>query len=154
MQRLNQDINGHIGQIVKRFDHNYPCRHSYKNYFCYINFPRCDPIKDLSFPTCRSACENFVKACQYSKDLKRCGKSKYFNGYFAEKPGSDGSYLREYFPGQPFRRNKYTLTKDEIPICTPAIVGAASSYYNKNQIFTYLIYVCMSLLFCILLILN
>jgi hypothetical protein len=121
--------------------------------FCYINFPRCDPAKDLSFPTCRSACLNFVKACQYSYDLKRCGKTKYFNGYYPEKPGASGTYYREYFPGQPFRTNKYTLTNDEIPICTPALVGAASSNYNKTQINTLMLYIFISLFLCICLIL-
>lgn len=128
---LNQDINGHIGQIVKRFEGNYDCQNAFKNMFCYINFPRCDPTKDLSYPTCRSVCENFFTACKYPKDLRRCGPTKYFNGYFAEKSIS-GIYFREYFPGQPWRTNKYTLTKDERPICTPATTGGSSSKYDKN----------------------
>lgn len=132
-QRINEY--GDPGVIIKRFDHQPNCRLAYKNYFCWINFPRCDPVRDLTLPTCRSACENFFISCKYSRDLWRCGKSKYFNGYSPEEPilaNNESIYMRDYFPGQPFRENKYTKATNgakrgsEIPICTPAIDGGGS----------------------------
>jgi hypothetical protein len=122
---LNEDIYGHVGRIIRRFYHNPDCRTAFENYFCFINFPRCDPEKDLTLPTCRSACENFFKSCNYAKDLWRCGPAKYFNGYSSESPSDGNIYLREYFPGQPFRQNKYDREGRERPICTPAVTGAA-----------------------------
>jgi hypothetical protein len=146
LQNLNVDINGHVGQIKKRFYHNPDCRNAFSNYFCWINFPRCDPTRDLTLPTCRSACHNFFKACRYERKLKRCGKSKYFNGYSPEDPQSDGSYLREYFPGQPFRSNKFTQGGQEEPICTPALTGAAASnFLCGNHIIICSILICLSI---------
>jgi hypothetical protein len=128
MARSGVDINGHKGAIHRRFWKRPNCQNAFKNLFCYINFPRCDPSTNLTLPTCRSACENFFKSCKYNKALWRCGKSKWFNGYEPEVPtlvGGNFTYLREYFPGQPWRQNKYTIGGSEIPICTPAILGSA-----------------------------
>jgi hypothetical protein len=128
MYRSGKDINGHKGHIHRRFWKRPDCQNAFKNLFCYINFPRCDITTDLSLPVCRSSCENFFKSCKYSRDLWRCGKSKWFNGYEPEQPtvvGGNITYLREYFPGQPWRQNKYTTGGSEIAICTPAILGSA-----------------------------
>ena len=83
-------------------------------------------------PTCRSACENYFHACNYDNDLWRCGPSDFFNGYAPESPSLDpvsgnATYLRDYFPGQPFVGNKFTAGGDEIPICTPALKGSAAA---------------------------
>lgn len=132
MKNLNHDIYGHRGHVRKRFLNRPNCQMAYKRYFCWINFPRCDTFLDESLPTCKSACENFFRSCNYEFGLWRCGKSKWFNGYEPEPPQVDPvsgnlTYFREYFPGQPFRRNKYTTMGVEVPLCTPALVGSASS---------------------------
>lgn len=132
-QRMNEF--GDPGKIKRRFGRNPTCQAAYKNLFCWLNFPRCDDSRDLTLPTCKSACENFFRVCLYETDLWRCGKSKYFNGYAPEVPTVDAmgnvNYLREYMPGQPFRQNKYTTGGNEIPICTPAITGKASSHLGS-----------------------
>lgn len=130
LKKARKNEYGEPHRITSRFHRKKDCLNAFKNYFCWVNFPRCDPDRDLSFPTCRSACENFFKACNYDRDLWRCGKSMYFNGYEPEAPITDSvtgevTYLREYFPGQPFRENKYTTGGSELPICTPAITGSA-----------------------------
>eukprot|EP01034_Spumella_vulgaris_P021371 gene21371-27401_t len=104
-----------------------------------MNFPRCDPTRDLTLPMCRSACENFMKSCGYERGLWRCGQSKFFNGYAPEMPQVDAitgavQYLREYFPGQPWRENKYTTGDSELPICTPAITGSASRSFHGGSL--------------------
>ena len=95
------------------------CRSAFRAYFCYINFPRCD-THDHSLLTCKSACVNYFKACNYEEDLVRCGPSQWFNGDFPERQNNDGDYMRDMFPGQPFRDyNKFNTW------CTPSIKGAA-----------------------------
>mmetsp|Transcript_32240 Transcript_32240/g.30729 ORF Transcript_32240/g.30729 Transcript_32240/m.30729 type:complete len:262 (-) Transcript_32240:20-805(-) len=124
---LNTNEFGEPGHIRVRFLKNEDCKNAFMNLFCWINFPRCNPDTDQSMPTCRSACENFFITCGYETGLWRCGKTKYFNGYEPEKPRTvDGNltYLREYFPGQPFRKNKYFKESgQEQAICTPAVLG-------------------------------
>ena len=130
---INKGVNeyGESGTVKVRFYHNGDCMHAFRAYSCFINFPRCDPRTGQTLPTCRSACENFFISCKYSKDLWRCGKSKYFNGYAPESPsGFDGNgtpmYYRDYFPGQPFRANKFDKSKNPVAVCTPSILGAAA----------------------------
>ena len=145
MKSLNRDIYGHRGHVRKRFLKRFDCQNAFKAMFCYINFPRCYPEEDKSLPTCKSACENFFRTCNYEYGLWRCGPSKWFNGNYPELPAhnpdtEDGTikanltYLREYMPGQPFRKNKYTLMGNEHVICTPAILGAGSKTENINYI--------------------
>ena len=108
--RAGEDEYGIKGGIEPRFHRNPDCRNAYRNYFCWINFPKvvsasfpvahlramtnpcpslrqpqCDGF-DQSLMTCRSSCENFFRVCGYEKDLWRCGPSKFFNGYFPEVP--------------------------------------------------------------------
>ena len=138
LKRAKKNEYGDIGVIKRRFYKKPDCRNAFKSYFCWINFPRCLPDRDLTLPTCRSACENFFKTCGYEKNLWRCGRAKYFDGKAPEEPEVDAlgnaTYLRDYFPGQPFRENKYTKDGDEIPICTPAILGSASPLYYKGTV--------------------
>lgn len=121
---------GDSGRIRRRFFKHHDCVNAYKNYFCWVNFPRCDIDRDLTLPMCRSACENYFISCNLPRDIWRCGKPKYFNGYKPEDPikgiGGNVSYMRDYFPGQPFRENKFNPKGYEYKICTPAITGAAS----------------------------
>mmetsp|Transcript_16283 Transcript_16283/g.27509 ORF Transcript_16283/g.27509 Transcript_16283/m.27509 type:complete len:269 (-) Transcript_16283:27-833(-) len=131
LKRARENEYGDKGRIPTRFKRKPDCRRAFRNLFCWINFPRCDPVRDLTLPTCRSACENFFISCNYERGLWRCGKSKFFNGYFPEAPQVDAfgnvSYLRDFFPGQPFRQNKYSLKgNSELLVCTPAIDGGAS----------------------------
>ena len=140
---------GDPGRIRKRFYKKPECRLAFRNYMCWANFPRCDPTRDLTLPMCRSACENFFISCGYERGLWRCGKSEYFDGYEPEIPTVDAngnvSYLRDYFPGQPFRQNKYTQGGNEITICTPAVDGSASRLQFSGQILL-LATLCISLL--------
>lgn len=125
-------VNEHGDPVVirKRFYHHPDCKNAYKNYFCWVNFPRCDLKRDESLAMCRSSCENYFISCGLDHDIWRCGKSQYFNGYEPEEPEYDfdgnAIYLRDYFPGQPFRENKFNLENEPIPICTPSLLGAAS----------------------------
>jgi hypothetical protein len=130
LRKSNKNEYGDVGKIKRRFNKRPDCVNAYKNLFCWMNFPRCDPTRDLTLPMCRSSCENFFKSCGYEKGLWRCGQSKFFNGYEPEMPKVDAisgavQYMREYFPGQPWRENKYTTGDSELPICTPAITGGA-----------------------------
>lgn len=131
LRKKRENQYGDPGTIIRRFYKNPNCQNAFKNLFCWINFPRCDPARDLSLPTCKSSCENFFKACGYVKGLWRCGPSKYFNGYAPEAPiyvNGSATYRRDYFPGQPFRTNKFTKGGNQYAICTPAIDGSASRF--------------------------
>merc|ERR1711871_1119241 len=107
------------------------CELAFKNYMCFMNFPRCDEEKK-SLILCRSVCENFFRACKYPFDLWRCGPSIYQNAYEPEIPtlneetGEYNVFWREFFPGQPFRDNEFDdLTDDPIVVCTPSLLAAA-----------------------------
>lgn len=126
-----------------RFWHKNDCKYAYFGLFCWINFPRCDMDRLISLPTCRSACENYFLACGFEEDIWRCGKPKFYNGYSPETPsGFDEEsgapiYLRDYFPGSPFRANKFEndgLT--DRPICTPAMKGAGSRMGTVPELFS------------------
>lgn len=159
MKSLNRDIYGHRGHVRKRFTKRLDCQNAFKAMFCYINFPRCYPEEDVSLPTCKSACENFFRTCNYEYGLWRCGPSKWFNGNEPELPANNPdpeggtiaanlTYLREYMPGQPFRKNKYTLKGNEVPICTPAILGAAGRN-NSSTFVNYLLILIVSIVLAI-----
>lgn len=131
LKRARQNEYGEKGKIKHRFSGHGDCIAAFKHLFCWANFPRCDPEKDLSLPMCESACVNFFKSCGYKPDLFRCGPMEYFNGYEPEKPASIDEegyavYLRDYFPGGPFVKNKFKANGHEKPVCTPAITGAAA----------------------------
>ena len=135
-------INHDPPHVKRRFRKRPNCQHAYKSFMCYANFPRCDISRDLSFPVCRSVCENYFRSCHYEYGLWRCGRSQYFNGYEPESPSLNSlgntTYLRDYFPGQPFRENKYNKNGDEEPICTPAITGTATSTYHLSLIWLFI----------------
>ncbi|GLD92449.1 hypothetical protein PINS_up000982 [Pythium insidiosum] len=75
----NTDEWGSKHEIQPRFIENPDCENAFRNYFCWLNFPRCD-AEGRSLLLCRSVCENYMKACQMSSDLWRCGDPKYVNG--------------------------------------------------------------------------
>lgn len=115
-----------------RFTKSPECADAYKAFMCYLNFPRCDG-SGSSLLMCRSACENFFKACNYPKAMWRCGNPAYFGGEAPEPADvidENGVpvYFRAPFPGLPFTANQiegdgYT----ELPVCTPAIPGGAAA---------------------------
>ena len=128
---------GDSGLIKRRMYKKTDCQDAFINLMCWMNFPRCDLSTNETLPMCRSACENFFITCGYEDKLWRCGKSKWFNGYFPEYPRMQNGelvYLRDYFPGQPWRKNKYKKNEkdnilEELPICTPAITGASTKQH-------------------------
>lgn len=50
-------------EIVPRFTENPDCVNAFRNYFCWLNFPRCD-AEGRSLLMCKSVCENFFISCQ------------------------------------------------------------------------------------------
>jgi len=93
--------------------HNPDCRESLARYFCFVNFPRCDESLDLSLPTCRSVCENFMRSCGYESQIWKCHDSR-----------SSSSSSRVFSPGQPFVDG--TSSRSSVAVCTPSIRGNAS----------------------------
>uniref|UniRef100_H3GHT7 FZ domain-containing protein n=1 Tax=Phytophthora ramorum TaxID=164328 RepID=H3GHT7_PHYRM len=84
--------------ITPRFTDNSDCENAFRNYFCWLNFPRCD-AEGRSLLLCRS----------YSSDLWRCGDPKYVNARSAEisTTWTDQKlvYYRAPYPGSPFKDN-------------------------------------------------
>eukprot|EP00501_MAST-03F_sp_TOSAG23-6_P001012 GSMAST32.ASY1.ANO1.1052.1 assembled CDS len=131
----DNDMNEHgiDGATVIRFHENKDCQNAYKNYICWLNFPRCDS-EDRSLIMCRSACENYKRACGYGRDMWRCGPEKWQNGMDGpeEASGQDDEgypmFLRDFFPGHPFRDNIIREDEDgddiEIVVCTPSLKNA------------------------------
>lgn len=122
--------------IQPRFTRNQDCQKAFEAYMCYINFPRCyydqTANEHKSTRLCTSACKNFFKACNYDKSLWRCGKSEYFNGKQPENIGDYGRYIRDFFPGQPYRNGyKDRGFRNIGGRCTPAIIDAASPRYPR-----------------------
>lgn len=139
----NKGVNEHGDPVPirKRFWHHEDCRTAFKNYFCWINFPRCDMKRDESLSTCRSACENYFISCGLDRDIWRCGPSKFYNGYEPEVPSvnqfGEVTYMRDYFPGQPFKANQYNEKGLEVHVCTPAIDGSGNTI-ERISFFLYL----------------
>jgi hypothetical protein len=124
------DENGVRGDIVPRFTDNEDCQNAYRNFACYLNFPRCD-AEARSLVLCTSVCENFFRACGYAKDMWRCGDPRYFGGDGPEDAkdlDANGfpTYWRAMFPGAPFRLNRFDEDGAPVAVCTPSIEGAAT----------------------------
>ncbi len=122
---------GGDGNTAVRFTGNPDCAAAYRNFLCYMNFPRCDDT-GRSLALCRSVCENLVTACKYGSSMSRCYNPEFYGAKDAEPDTlTDAAglpiYLRAHFPGQPFTDN---LQADddagtELVVCTPSIKGAA-----------------------------
>jgi hypothetical protein len=120
-----------LGQISIRYFKNKACQTAYTRYMCYLNFPRCDS-SGASLLMCRSACENFFKACNFPSpqvetgtSLWRCGPAKYLGGegveaMFAVTGDGLPVYQRAWWPGLPFADN-------EPGGCTPGVPGGAAA---------------------------
>ena len=144
---------GQHERVRTRFYKHRDCLAAYKSLFCWANFPRCDITKELTLPLCRSACENFFKACHYKPDLYRCGPSKYFNGQGPETPGINKTtgaivYLRDFFPGQPWEENHITPGGGELPICTPAVVGSGH-HITISTYLVFLLHICIFIFYIV-----
>ncbi|GAB9472995.1 hypothetical protein Gpo141_00010159 [Globisporangium polare] len=134
----NTDEWGGSREIVPRFVENPDCENAYRNYFCWMNFPRCD-AEGRSLLLCRSVCENYMKACQLSQDLWRCGDPQYVNG---RKPETSVTwinnslvYYRAPFPGSPFRDNAVDAnTNKPIVVCTPSLENAARQNHHYEPL--------------------
>ena len=123
--------------IQPRMVMNQDCQKAFEAYFCFINFPRCywdDTTNEMkSVALCRTACKNFFKACNYDKSLWRCGRTEFFNGNFAERLEDYGRYMRDFFPGQPFRNSfKDRGYRNIHGRCTPGLPDAAAATSPKR----------------------
>ncbi|CAM9317750.1 unnamed protein product [Chrysoparadoxa australica] len=117
------------GAPFERFYENQECSDAFRNYLCWSNFPRCDD-EGKSLAMCTSVCENYMMACRYPRDMWRCGPTEFFNGDEPEKITKDKpTYLRDFFPGQPFVPNLFAKDrrKTPIPVCTPSTNGSSSA---------------------------
>lgn len=125
---------GESGSPAYRFtDHKgrNDCKNAFKNFFCWMNFPRCDE-EDHTLMMCRSACENLHKSCGYDKDMYRCGDPEYLYGYSGEAPWAETENGKEVFfrypyPGAPFRDNQFEGGEPVIS-CTPSLKNAAGAH--------------------------
>ena len=107
------------------------CANAYRNYACWLAFPRCDGAR-RSLPLCRSVCENFFKACSYPRSMWRCGDPRNFGGEAPEGTAGDQLYdthgnaifKRAPIAGLPFASN---LDDGGVPIavCTPSLHNSA-----------------------------
>ncbi|KAF1324721.1 hypothetical protein FI667_g9531, partial [Globisporangium splendens] len=141
----NTDEWGGKKEIVPRFVDNPDCENAYRNYFCWMNFPRCD-AEGRSLLLCRSVCENYMKACQLSKDLWRCGDPKYVNGREAETSvtwiNNALVYYRAPFPGSPFKDNAVDSDTDKpLVVCTPSLENGSTSIIPPTFLVTSLMIV-------------
>lgn len=119
------------GNAITRFYNNEDCMNAYKNFLCWLNFPRCDEQGETMM-LCESVCVNFFRACKYTADMERCYEPAFYGGKEAESDAlvDDNGlpiYLRAFFPGTPFRKNGFTLDGAPLPICTPSIRDSAGA---------------------------
>lgn len=117
-------------QTAKRFSSNPDCEQAYKNYICFMNFPRCD-AQQQSMMLCRSVCTNYFRSCNYPEDMVRCFAPENQGGKTPEDSTNTDPetglpiLTRAPYPGQPFRDN-VVINGIERPVCTPA-TGAAGT---------------------------
>lgn len=108
------------------------CANAFRNFMCWLNFPRCDD-SGASLAMCRSACENFFKACRYPLDMWRCYEPRYYGGAAAEGTQNDAIldhagnpvYTRALLPGLPFVANGYDDAGAPLVLCTPSLKNGA-----------------------------
>ncbi|KAA0177062.1 hypothetical protein FNF27_01392 [Cafeteria roenbergensis] len=131
LRSLGENEHGIPGEVVERFFENEDCIDAYKNFLCWLNFPRCDE-EGRSLILCGSVCENLFRSCRYSEDLWRCYEPSFYGGKAPEEDkdvDKDGLpvYWRAPFPGQPFRANSFDENGDPIAVCTPSILNGAAT---------------------------
>ena len=133
-QKLGVDENGVKGRkTAVRFYGNPDCRHAYKRYFCWLNFPRCDEFND-TLPMCESACENFFRVCGFEEEMWRCNESpKKIEQQLDQDITPKKPDISSFFPGQPFKQNEFIPKSDGEPktVCTPSIKGGALGRFTS-----------------------
>ena len=144
---------GMLPQSQWHYVGNGDCARAYKNFICYMNFPRCDATGE-SLVLCRSVCENFFASCRIADFLNRCYNPQYYGAKDKEADTNVDSnglpiYSRYFLPGMPFRDieyasaipllggNKDTSTPPKplfwqeltplVTVCTPSLPGAAGA---------------------------
>jgi hypothetical protein len=108
------------------------CANAFRNVMCWLNFPRCDD-SGASLAMCRSACENYFKACRYPLDMWRCYEPRFYGGSAAEGTQNDAIldrsgnpvYTRALLPGLPFVANGYDDAGAPLVLCTPSLKNGA-----------------------------
>jgi len=123
------------------FTNNADCANAFKNFFCYMNFPRCSP-EGASLLVCRSVCQNFFAACRFSDDMNRCYDNPQFYGAATQEADtatdSNGLYIhhRFFLPGMPFKSVEYAVNPTPLiggvmspmlVVCTPSLPGGAAA---------------------------
>ena len=107
------------------------CANAYRNYACWLAFPRCDGSR-RSLPLCRSVCENFFRACSYPRAMWRCYEPANFGGEAPE--GTSGDQLYDAHGGAVFKRAPiaglpFASNVDDggapIAVCTPSLHNRA-----------------------------
>ena len=122
------------------FAQNDECAAAYRNFICFMNFPRCD-AKGESLLLCRSVCENFFRSCRIADFLNRCYDHPEFYGASDKEADTNVDtnglpiYSRYFLPGMPFRDIKYAVTPplfggaltELSVVCTPSLPGGAAA---------------------------
>ena len=107
------------------------CSQAYMNFFCFLNFPRCDEY-DQSLILCNSVYENCFRSCGYSKDMWRCGPSEFLNGEYAEVPTKDEKQerirysLAHSFQAHSERMSLLKMMMRPLVVCTPSLPNGAT----------------------------
>jgi len=127
LRQLGTNENGIPGEVVERFFENEDCIGAYKNFICWLNFPRCDE-EGRSLVLCMSVCENYFRSCRYPEEMWRCYEPSFYGGKSPEEDvdvDEDGLpiYWRAPFPGQPYRENEFDESGGAVAVCTPSLLN-------------------------------
>lgn len=122
--------------MAPRFTANPDCENAFRNFMCWLNFPRCDD-SGSSLAMCRSTCENFFRACRVPLDLWRCYEPRFYGGRAAEGTQDDvfldragnPAYTRALLPGLPFAANEYDEAGAPVTVCTPSLKNGAGAAF-------------------------
>jgi hypothetical protein len=130
LRALGMNEFGIPGIVQERFTDNEDCVNAYKNFLCWLNFPRCDD-EGRSLILCTSVCENYFRSCRYPEEMWRCYEPRFYGGKAPEEDkdlDADGLpiYWRAQFIGQPFRSNLFDTSNDPLAVCTPSLKNSAS----------------------------
>jgi len=121
--------------VVRRFtaggSSGADCANAYRSFACWLAFPRCDGSR-RSLPLCRSACENFFRACGYPRAMWRCYDAAYFGGAAPEGTAGDQIYDARgsaVFKRAPIAGLPFAANQDDggapLAVCTPSLHNGA-----------------------------
>lgn len=121
----------------RRFSRSPDCIQAYRNFLCWMNFPRCD-AQGNSLELCSSVCFNYFRACNYPANMVRCYDPVNYGAPLDEvtQQRLDGTLVinsatglpilyNAPYPGHPFRPNLLVGGREQ-PVCTPALTGGAT----------------------------